>query len=106
MFQATASEVLVLKTIFKLSKNSSINSIHIEESEIFEILRSAQNDDKGVVEILKQVQNDERCALNDEIGLRTFKNALSGCIAKDFVQKLEKDGKTFYKITEDGLKQN
>lgn len=80
MFQATASEVLVLKTISKLSKNSSINSIYIEESEIFEILRSAQNDE-------------------------TFKNALSGCEAKGFVQKAEQVGKVFYKITEEGLKQ-
>lgn len=102
MFQATASEVLILKTFLRFSKS---DSKYIEESEIFGILRSArndgncaQNDDNGVVEILNQVQNDEG-------GLRTFKNALSGCVAKGFVQKLEKDGKTFYKITEDGFKQ-
>lgn len=88
MFQATASEVLVLKTFLRFSKS---DFKYIEESEIFGILRSAQN--------------DGNCAQDDEVGLRTFKNALSGCVAKGFVQKLEKDGKTFYKITEDGFKQ-
>lgn len=81
MFQATASEVLVLKTISELSKNNptkSINSIYIEESELVGILRSAQNNGK---------------------------HAIEGCVAKGFLQKSEKDGKTFYKITEDGFKQ-
>lgn len=81
MFQATASEVFVLKTILELSKN---NSIHIEESEVFEILRSAQN---------------------DKITLQIFNNALSGCVAKGFVKKSEQSGKAFYKITDEGLKQ-
>lgn len=82
MFQATASEIFVLKTILELSKN---NLEYIEESEVFEILRSAQND--------------------NESGLRTFKNTLSGCEAKGFVKKSEQNGKTFYKITEEGFKQ-
>lgn len=77
MFFPTASEVFVLKTILELSKN---NSVYIEESEVFEILRSAQNDE-------------------------TFRNALSGCIAKGFVTKFGQNGKSFYKITEEGLKQ-
>lgn len=101
MFFPTASEVSVLKTILELSKN---NSVYIEESEIFE---------KVATEIMNQVQNDGNCAQNDGTfaqkdngsGLRTFKNALSGCDAKGFVQKSEQGEKSFYKITEEGFKQ-
>lgn len=114
MFQATATEVLVLKTLSRLSDS---DSNYIEESVLLEKFKEV---------ILKQVQNDRDCAQNGEdcvqdagycaqnggdcakaggSGLRTLKNALSGCAAKGFVQKSEQGGKPFYKITEDGRKQ-
>lgn len=121
MFQATATEVLVLKTLSRLSDS---DSNYIEESVLLEkfkevILKQVQND-------RDYVQNDRDCAQNGGdcvqnagycaqnggdcakdggSGLRTLKNALSGCAAKGFVQKSEQGGKTFYKITEDGRKQ-
>lgn len=36
---------------------------------------------------------------------QTFKNAIEGCIAKGFVQKLEENKKSFYKITDGGKNQ-
>lgn len=88
MFHATATEIFVLKTILELSKN---NSIYIEENELFKIISSARN--------------DRNFAQNDENALKTFKNALSGCLAKGFIQKTEQSENSFYKITEEGLKQ-
>lgn len=88
MFQATASEVSVLKDLSRLSDSGSK---YIEESEIFDVLRSARN--------------DGNFAQDDAITLQPFKNALSGCEAKGFVQKSEQDGKSFYKITQDGRRQ-
>lgn len=76
MFQATERETVILKT---LSSFSNSDSKYIEETALFEFLRSAQDN--------------------------AFKNALSGCVTKGFAQKSEKGGKSFYKITEDGLKQ-
>lgn len=36
---------------------------------------------------------------------QTFKNALAGCIQKEFVQKSEHEGKIFLNITASGKKQ-
>ncbi len=36
---------------------------------------------------------------------KPFKNAIEGCIAKGFVQKFEENGKSFYKITDNGKNQ-
>lgn len=36
---------------------------------------------------------------------QTFKNAIEGCIAKGFIQKLEENKKSFYKITDSGKNQ-
>lgn len=88
MFQATASEVSVLKALSRLSDSGSK---FIEESEFFDVLRSARN--------------DGNCAQDDAITLQTFKSALSGCEAKGFVQKSEQGGKAFYRITQDGRRQ-
>lgn len=54
----------------------------IEESELFKILSE------------KETQTEQ-----------TFKNALEGCIAKGFIQKFDENGKSFYKITDNGKNQ-
>lgn len=58
------------------------NNSPIEESELFKMLS-------------EKISQPEK----------PFKNAIEGCIAKGFVQKFEENGKSFYKITDNGKNQ-
>ncbi len=83
MFQATERETLILHALkdFQASSSNHQNE-KTEETVLFEKLKNEFADD-----------------------FLQFQFSLSGCIAKNFMEKSEKNGKSFYKITEDGLKQ-
>lgn len=75
MFHATEREATILRTL--------AGSSSIEEAELFKALSEK----------------------SPHPAAQTFKNAIEGCIVKGFVQKLEENKKSFYKITDSGKNQ-